>query len=87
MTICLGKTPHGFSPAEAHSVSVFVFMFILEKTKAAFGETNRSEFFHFLTSVIPIHHRWETRFDALGGVMVVGLWAGIVFLVRVVLTD
>jgi hypothetical protein len=55
--------------------------------KAVSGRASRSGFHHFLTSVFPVNHAREVRFDLLGGVMVVSLSVVVVFLVRFLLVN
>ena len=60
-------------------------MFTHKKMKAAFGRANRSGFHHFVTPVLPGNQILEAGFDVLGGVLVVILSAGVVFLMRLIL--
>ena len=64
-----------------------VFMSKHEMVKAVFGRTSRSGFHCFLTSVFPMNPALEARFDFLGGIMVVGLSFGLVFLMRLLLEN
>jgi hypothetical protein len=53
--------------------------------KKVSGRASRSGFHHLLTSVFPMNHTPEARFDFPGGVMVVSLSVGVVFLMRLLL--
>ena len=53
--------------------------------KVVFGRADRSGFHYFLTSVFPMNHTTEARFDFLGGVMVVSLSVGVMLLMRLLL--
>ena len=83
--ICMGKTPHRFFGARLHSTPIF--MSTREMTKAMFGQVYRSDFYHFVTPVLPRNRAPETGFDVLGGVMIVSLSAGVVFLMRLILAN
>jgi hypothetical protein len=78
-----GEHPIDFSEARTHSM--LVLMSKHEMVKAVFGRASRSGFHHFLTSVFHLNHSPEVRFDFLGGVMVVSLSVGVVFLMRLFL--
>ena len=55
--------------------------------KTVFGKANRNGFHCLLTSVLPVSRASEAGFDVLGGVMVVSLSAGVVLLMRLILTN
>ncbi|MGA2280804.1 MAG: hypothetical protein ABSG80_10940 [Verrucomicrobiota bacterium] len=46
---------------------------------------NRSGIYNLINTVTPINHALKAEFDAIGSVIVVGLFLGIVFLVKFVL--
>ena len=46
---------------------------------------NRSSVYYLINTVAPINHALKAEFDAFGSVIVVGLFLGIVSLVRFVL--
>ena len=46
---------------------------------------NRSGVYYLINTVAPINHELKAEFDAIGSVIVVGLFLGIVSLVRFVL--
>ena len=79
----MGVTPHRFFPAWCQSN--FVFMSTHKLMKAVFGKTCRSGFHCFLTSVFPLNRTPRAGFDALGGIIVVSLSIGTVFLMRLLL--
>jgi hypothetical protein len=56
-----------------------------EMTRAVFGKVNRSDFYHFVTPLLPRNRASEAGFDFLGGVMVFSLSAGVVYLMRLIL--
>jgi len=58
-----------------------------EMTEAVFGKMNRSDFYHFVTPVLPRNRTPEAGFDVLGGIMVVSLSAGVVLLMRLILAN
>ncbi len=53
--------------------------------RADVGRINRSGFYNLTNTVAPINHALKAEFDAIGSVIVVGLFLGIVSLVRFVL--
>jgi len=55
--------------------------------KSVLGSTNRSGFHHFVTPGPLAQPAAETGFDFLGGVTVVTLSAGMVFLMRLILAN
>jgi hypothetical protein len=60
-------------------------MFDRNMVKTVFGSVNRSDFYYLITSIrslLHTNHGPDTRFDAVGGVMVISLSAGIVVLMR-----
>jgi len=73
-----------FSQARLQSVPVR--MTTHKLMKAVPGKANRSGFHCFLTSVFPMDHTPAAGFDALGGIIVVSLSMGTVFLMRLVLS-
>jgi len=68
-----------------HTMPVFVFTYKLMKT--VFGKADRSGFYHFVMPVCPRNRTPEAGFDVLGTIMVVSLSAGVVFLMRLILTN
>lgn len=66
---------------------MFVLMSKHEMAKADSGGASRSGFHHVLTSAFPMDHAPATRFDFLGGVAVISLSVGVVFLMRLLLVD
>jgi hypothetical protein len=70
-----GIWPHG----------IFVFMSKHDLVKKVPGRANRSGFNQFLTPAFPRNHKPAARFDFPGGVMVVSLFVGVVFLMRLLL--
>jgi hypothetical protein len=46
---------------------------------------NRSAVYYLINTVAPINHALKAKFDTCGSVLVVGLTAAVVFLVRLVL--
>jgi hypothetical protein len=58
-----------------------------EMMTTAFGKVKRSGFHPFLTSVLPVKRTAKAELDALGGVMVVIVSAGLVLLVRLILAN
>jgi hypothetical protein len=50
------------------------------------GKVNRSSVYYLITTLAYINQRREAWVDALGGVIVVGLWMGGVSLMRLVLS-
>jgi len=56
-------------------------------TKSVFAKAKRSDFLCFVTPAIPRDRALEAGFDVLGGVMVVSLSAGAVFLMRLLLAN
>ena len=56
-----------------------------EMVKSVFGKAGRSGFHYYLTSVFPMHRAPEAGFDVLGGVIVVSVSVGVVFLMRLLL--
>lgn len=71
--------------ARLHSIPVFMFTHKLMKT--VFGKAKRNGFHYLLTSVLPVSRASEAGFDVLGGIMVVSLSAGVVLLMRLILTN
>jgi hypothetical protein len=57
------------------------------KVKSVLGKANRSGFYYFVTPVRPMNRTSEAGFDVLGGVLVVSLSAGVVLLMRLILTN
>lgn len=55
--------------------------------KTVFGKGNRSGFHYLLTSVLPVSRASEAGFDVLGVIMVVSVSTGVVFLMRLILTN
>jgi hypothetical protein len=55
--------------------------------KAIFGKANRSSFYYFVTPVFPRSRTSEAGFDVLGTMMVISLSAGVVLLMRLILTN
>ncbi|MDR3457713.1 MAG: hypothetical protein P4N60_09725 [Verrucomicrobiae bacterium] len=57
--------------------------------KTVFGKASRSGLYYLLICHLPVRRasRTETRWDALGGVTVVGLLAAMVVLMRHILTS
>ncbi|MGA3269327.1 MAG: hypothetical protein ABSE16_21240 [Verrucomicrobiota bacterium] len=55
--------------------------------KTVFGKAKRSSFHYLLTSVLPVSRAPEVEFDFVGAVMVVSLSAGVVLLMRLILTN
>lgn len=53
--------------------------------KAVFGKADRSGFHYLVTPVRLMNRTSEAGFDLLGGVMVVSLSVGVVFLMRLLL--
>jgi hypothetical protein len=49
------------------------------------GKVNRSGVYYLINTVTPINHALKAEFDAFGSVIIVGLFLGIVSLVRFVL--
>jgi hypothetical protein len=58
-----------------------------ENMTTGFGKVKRSGFHHFLTAVFPVKRTAEAELDALGGVMVVIMLVGAVFLMRLLLAN
>ena len=58
-----------------------------EMMTTASGKVKRSGFHDFLTSVLPVKRTARAELDALGGVMVVILSAGVVLLMRLFLAN
>lgn len=58
-----------------------------EMTKAVLSKVKRSGFHHFLTAILPVSRAAEAQLDVLGGVMVVGLSATVVLLMRLILIN
>jgi hypothetical protein len=81
----MGETPHRFFRARLYSIPVFMLTHILRK--AVFGTANRSGLHYLVTPVRPMNRTPEAAFDVLGGVMVVSLSAGVVLLMRLILTN
>ena len=52
-----------------------------------FGKGKRSGFHHFLTSAFSVKRPAGARLDALGGLMVVIVSLGVVFLMRLILAN
>lgn len=64
-------------------------MFPRKPTKTAFGKANRSDFYYFLISNLPIRcgsHK-ETGFDFLGAIIVISISAALVVLMRLLLAN
>jgi hypothetical protein len=80
-----GEHPIDFSGHGSHSIPIF--MSTREMTQAVFGEASRSDFYHFVTPVLPRNRAPEVGFDILGGVIVVSLSMGVVFLMRLILAN
>jgi hypothetical protein len=53
--------------------------------KLDMGKVNRSGVYYLINTVTPINHALKAELDAIGSVIVVGLFLGIVSLVRFVL--
>jgi hypothetical protein len=64
-----------------------VFVFTHKFMKAVLGKANRSGFYYFVTPVCPRNRTPEAGFDVLGTIMVVSLSAGVVLLMRLILTN
>ena len=64
-------------------------MFPRHPIKTASGRASRSSLYYLLIWHLPVRHASdrESELDALGGVMVVGLLAGMVGLMRLLLTS
>lgn len=62
-------------------------MFNQEMVKSTFGKAGRSGFHHIITPALCFKHVAETRFDALGGVIMVNLSGGMLILMRLLLTN
>ena len=62
-------------------------MFTHKMMKAVFGKASRSGFHHFVISALPVSRSPEAGFDLLGGVMVVSVSAGVMFLMRLLLAN
>lgn len=63
---------------------------ILQRTmKTVFGKMCRSGFFYFIMAKRPVRRpsETETGMDALGALVVIGLWSGILILMRLLLTS
>lgn len=80
-----GEHPMALFRARPHSIPVFMFTHKLMKT--VFGKANRSGFFYFVLPVRPRHRTPEAGFDVLGTITVVSLSVGVVFLMRLILTN
>ena len=78
-----GKHPIDFPGHGFHSI--LVFMSAQKLMKAIFGKANRSGFHYFVTPVFLMHRQSEAGFDVLGGLIVVSLSLGVVFLMRLIL--
>lgn len=59
-------------------------MFTANAIKTILSKANRSDFFYFIVSNLPVRHASdaENRFDLMGEMVVVGLLAGLVILMR-----
>jgi len=55
--------------------------------KTAAGKTSRSGCNHFIIAPLPFEPEPRKHFDILGAVMVVGLFAGLVVLMRMLLAN
>jgi hypothetical protein len=78
--------PHGFArQPQSHLGSPL--MFLRKTMKTVFGKINRSEFYYFIISNLPVKRvtEMETGFDFLGEMMVISLLAGVVFFMRFLL--
>ena len=64
-------------------------MFPRDTIKTVFGRVSRSRFYYLLVWHLPVGHATEreARTDALGGLMVVGLLAGMVGVMRMLLNN
>lgn len=62
-------------------------MFTHKLMKTVFGKADRSGFCHFVMPVCPRNRIPEAGFDVLGTIMVVSLSVGVVFLMRLILTN
>jgi hypothetical protein len=64
-------------------------MFFRTAIKTVFGKVSRSGLYYLLICKLPVRRAsaLDTEFDALGGVLVVGLLAGLVDLMRCLLTN
>jgi hypothetical protein len=62
-------------------------MFRHKLIKTVFSKAHRSGFYYFVTPVCPKNRTPEAGFDVLGIIMVVGLSVGVVFLMRLILTN
>jgi hypothetical protein len=84
----VGKHPISWR-APANNTDVLIFMFSHNMMKTVFGKVSRSRLYYLLICHLPVRHASdsETGRDALGGVMVVCLLAGMVCLMRFLLTS
>jgi hypothetical protein len=64
-------------------------MFFRTSIKTVFGKASRSGLYYLLICKLPVRRATdtETESDALGGVLVIGLLAGLVDLMRCLLTN
>jgi hypothetical protein len=53
--------------------------------KTVFDRVNRSGVYYLISTLAPINLKRKAKFDALGGVMVVALVAGLVAVMRLIL--
>jgi len=78
---------HPIDLFETRSDSTTVFMPAHKSMKRVFSRTKRSGFH---TLVAPVRHRHQTpatKYDALGGGIIVGLSTGTILLMRLILTN
>jgi len=68
-----------------HGLTSYMFARALMKTAA--GKTSRSGCNHFIIAPLPFEPEPRKHFDILGAVMVVGLFAGLVVLMRMLLAN
>jgi len=64
-----------------------VLMCASEMMKPGFGKASRSVLHRFITAALPFAPTPDTRFEILGGVMVVGLSTGMLVLMRFLLAN
>ncbi len=83
-----GFYPMDFLSAGKH-ICTYAFMSSRKTIVTVSGRGGRSGFYHSTLSHLPARRdsEMETRFDVLGGIMVVGLLAGVVILMHFILAD
>jgi hypothetical protein len=67
--------------------NTIAFMSARKMIKTVYGRANRSGFHNLVCPIRHMPHAPEAKFDAVGGWIIIGLSAGMILLMRLILVD